>query len=51
MKMGSQNKALPLTSQMRIPSDIPIVADIRLAIVGNAMMLLIDYGFHNRKSS
>jgi hypothetical protein len=31
-------------------SDVPIVADIRLAIVGNATMLLINSGFHNRKS-
>jgi hypothetical protein len=33
-----------------IASDVPIVADIRLAIVGNATMLLIDSAFHNRKS-
>jgi hypothetical protein len=33
-----------------IDSDVPIVADIQLAIVGDAMMLLIDSGFHNRKS-
>jgi hypothetical protein len=31
-------------------SDVPIVANIRLAIVGNAMMQLIDFRFHNRKS-
>jgi hypothetical protein len=26
-----------------VASDVPIVADIRLAIFGNAMMLLIDF--------
>jgi hypothetical protein len=31
-------------------SDVQIVADIRLAMVGNATMLLIDSSFHNRKS-
>jgi hypothetical protein len=31
-------------------SDVPIVADIRLAIVGNATVLLIDSSFHNQKS-
>jgi hypothetical protein len=48
-KHRSKFAALSLVS-CQIVSDVPIVSNIRLAIVGNATMLLIDSAFHNQKS-